>query len=199
LQAFERSDWVTAARLLREAVAKEPTSIQLHYYLAIAATHLGLRDEAVREFKWVLANAAAGSAEAEAARKWLADAGELGATVAATTTAPAPESSAEASASVRGRVSWPEGEPPVPTARLQLFLKGLANTPTADEYRVLRTDNDGNFEFKNIVPGPYKVTNRIAGSPVWRLRVEVAAGQQVTVDLTPQNSTRTRDDFPNDN
>jgi hypothetical protein len=189
-----------AARLLREALAKEPSSLQLHYYLAIAATHLGLRDEAVREFKWVVANAAADSAEAQAARQWLTDAGEL-ATVATATTASTPaEPTTEAgSAIIRGRVSWPEGEPPVPIARVQIFLKGLKNTPTADQYKVLRTENDGSFEFKNVMPGTYKVTNRIAGLPTWRLRVEVVAGEPVTLELTPQNSTRSRDDFPNDN
>jgi hypothetical protein len=188
---------MTAARFLREAIAKEPSSLQLHYYLAITATHLGLREEAVREFKWVQANAPADSPEAEAARKWLADAGEIAAPVAAVT--PAVETAAETPAAIRGRVSWPEGEPPVPIARLQLFLKGIADTPTTNEYRVLRTDNDGAFEFKNVVPGPYKMTNRVAGTPTWRLRVQLQPGQQLTLDLTPQNSTRSRDDFPNDN
>ena len=190
---------MVAARFLREALAKEPSSLQLHYYLAITATHLGLRDEAVREFKWVLANAAAGSAEVEAARKWLTDAGELGTVAAATTSTPAEPTAQAGTGVVRGRVSWPEGEPPVAIARLQIFLKGLKNTPTADEYKVLRTENDGSFEFKNVAPGAYKMTNRIAGQPTWRLRVEVVAGEPSTLDLTPQNSTRSRDDFPNDN
>src|SRR5205823_2678169 len=77
LRAFDRGDWVAAARLLREAVAKQPTDLRLHYSLAVTVTHLELREEAIREFQWVLANAPAGSPEAIAARNWLLAAGVL--------------------------------------------------------------------------------------------------------------------------
>ena len=55
---------------------------------------------------------------------------------------------------------------------------------------------EGRFEFKNVPAGTYKLTNRIAGEPLWRLKVDVADGQTASVDLTPQNSLRVRDDFP---
>ena len=31
MKAFDKSDWVLAARLLREAVVKQPTDVRLHY------------------------------------------------------------------------------------------------------------------------------------------------------------------------
>jgi hypothetical protein len=172
--------------------------VTLHYYLAITATHLQLRDEAVREFQWVVTNAPAGSAEALAAKEWLIAAGVL----VGPATATAPEAPADTPrgpvGGLRGQVVWNEAEDPISVSRLQLFLKGLPNTPTAEEYYVLRTENDGQFQFRNVPPGTYKLTNRIAGKPHWRLRVTVQAGEPTMLDLNPQNSTRSRDDFPQD-
>lgn len=202
MKAFDRSEWAQAARLLREATVKQPTDVRLHYSLGVSATHLELRDEAIREFQWVVGNAAPGSAEAQAARTWLAAAGVL------TATASAGRSDAGGDAATRdpvrgtntfrGRAVWPDGEPPVKLTRLQLFLKGLGGTPTQDVYMVVRTDEDGRFEFRNVPPGTYKLTNRIAGEPQWRLRVSVVEGQDASLDLTPQNSFSARDDFPQD-
>ncbi|HXH83117.1 MAG TPA: hypothetical protein VNN07_09340, partial [Candidatus Tectomicrobia bacterium] len=75
MQAFERRDWALAARLLREALAAQPASLRLRYSLGVAAAHLDLRGEAIEQFRWVLANAPAGSPEAAEARKWLIAAG----------------------------------------------------------------------------------------------------------------------------
>jgi hypothetical protein len=196
LKAFERSDWEAAARLLREAIVKQPTTLRLHYALAIVASHLDLRDETIREFQWVLANAP-GTAEAEVARTWLMAAGVLRGPVTATAgETPAPVDKEIGRSGLSGRVLWTAGEPPVNTARMQLFLRGIPDTPTKGIQYVLRTDEAGEFRFKNIAAGPYQLTNRIAGRPVWRLRVEVLPEQDLTLDLGPQNSLAARDDFP---
>ena len=60
----------------------------------------------------------------------------------------------------------------------------------------LFTDDDGGFRFPKLAAGPYKLTNRIAGRPIWRLRVELKPGEGKQLELTPANSTATRDDFP---
>ncbi|HEV8614037.1 MAG TPA: hypothetical protein VGU22_00955, partial [Methylomirabilota bacterium] len=129
---------MAAARLLREALVKDPANLKLHYYLAVSVTHLDLIEEAVREFQWVLANAPASSAEAQAARTWLTAAGRLGKERTAAAT-PVEETPANAS-TVHGQIVWNDGEPPVPKSRLQIFLRGLPNTPTKAEYHVQRTD-----------------------------------------------------------
>jgi hypothetical protein len=200
MKAFDKGDWVLAARLLREAVALQPTALRLHYSLGVSATHLDLREEAIREFRWVLANAP-GTPEAAAARNWLLAAGALGLDegVAATgpeSSDPAARDPDRGTATVRGQVSWPDGEPPIKLTRLQVFLKGLPQTPNQDIQLVLRTDEEGKFEFKHVPAGTYKLTNRIAGEPLWRVRVNVPAGETTSIDLTPQNSLRARDDFP---
>jgi hypothetical protein len=189
---------VPAARLLREALVHQPTNVTLHYYLAIAATHLGLRDEAIREFQWVLTNAPDGSAEALAAKQWLTAAGVLTGPATAAADAPPVDTATGSVGGLRGQVVWNKAEDPVEVSRLQLFLRGIPNTPTHEQYYVLRTQNDGRFTFAKVVPGSYKLTNRVAGKPHWRLRVDIAQGEPVTLDLNPQNSTRTRDDFPED-
>ena len=47
-----------------------------------------------------------------------------------------------------------------------------------------------------MAPGVYKLTNRVAGKPLWRLRVELKPGESASLDLSPANSVTQRDDFP---
>ena len=196
MKAFEKADWVSAGRLLREAIVKRPMELRLHYSLGVTDTHLDLRDEAIREFRWVLANAP-GTPEAQAARNWLLAAGALTTeTTASSGSETAPPDPDRGSSILRGQVSWNDGEPPMKLSRLQIYLKGLRDTPNQDFQMVLRTDEEGRFEFKNVPAGTYQLTNRIAGEPLWRLRVQVEQGQTSSLDLTPQNSLRARDDFP---
>ena len=204
LRAFDRGDWVAAARLLREAVAKQPTDLRLHYSLAVTVTHLELREEAIREFQWVLANAPAGSPEAIAARNWLLAAGVLrNPSVAGNFsdsgddvdggTATDPD---HPEGAVHGQVTWTDGDPTTKGGRMQLFLKGIKGQPNEDFVRVLRASEDGRFHFKRVPAGSYRLMDRIAGEPRWRVKVSIPAGQDVAMDLTPQNSLRVRDDFP---
>jgi tetratricopeptide (TPR) repeat protein len=194
LAASARSDWPSAAELLRRALQHDPSRADLHYHLAIAASHLDRRDEAVREFQWVLANVARELPEAIEARRWLIGAGVLGAPTE-TVAAPADQITEETpgDSGLQGRVVWADERP---TARVQLFLKGAPKSPNAALQWVLRTDDGGRFEFKRIPAGTYMLTNRIAGEPTWRLRVQLAPGEVTTLDLGEANSAKVRDDFP---
>jgi hypothetical protein len=95
-------------------------------------------------------------------------------------------------ASLEGRAVGPDGGKP----RLQLFLKGVPGTPVQDEYHALRTDQQGNFRFIDVVPGEYMLTNAVAGPPAWRLRASLAKDQRLVLDLSPENHASVRDDFP---
>src|SRR3989449_4430747 len=191
--AFQRGDWTAAAPLLAQALGKEPASLELHYHHAITDTYLDLSDAAEQEFRWVLANARAGSEEAETAERWLA---ERGGGVRKARDAAAVDNSATGTSGLSGQVNWPDG--PVQTARLQLFLQGIHGTPTAGNQYVRRADEQGRFEFSKMPPGSYKLTNRVAGRPIWRLRVQSPPDETVKLDLGPQNSLSARDDFPKD-
>ena len=197
-EALEGGDYAKAADLYRSALAADPGSLPLHYGLGVAASYLDRRAEAVSAFTWVLERGEADSTEVKAARRWLLSVGALRRPAAATSAWR--EDSQEqgqqkpALASVQGRVLF--GETPndvAPLERMQLFLYDYPNRVV---YHRIRTDEQGRFRFTNLPPGIYQITDRAAGPPRWRLRVEVKAGQDVTLDLNPANSTRVRDDFP---
>jgi tetratricopeptide (TPR) repeat protein len=194
MAAVERGEWARAADLLRQALAQDPTRAALHYQLALTATHLDRRDEAIREFEWVLANVAPELSEAVEARRWLTEAGVLARAVE-TPTAPSDRITEETpgDSGLEGRVVWADGRP---TAREQLFLKGAPKSPNQALQWVMRTDDGGRFEFKRIPAGTYMLTNKVAGAPTWRLRVQLAPGETTTLDLGEANSAKVRDDFP---
>jgi hypothetical protein len=96
-----------------------------------------------------------------------------------------------------GIVTWSlPGRPPQPRGRQLLLLIGLDGTPTKGvRYRV-RAARDGRYEFKDVVAGPYQLTDAIAGQPTWRLRVVLETGRDAVLDLSADNSAGVRDDFP---
>ena len=193
-QALEKGDYAAATDLARQALAETPDSLAPHYILAVASTHLNLKPDAIREFRWVLRHAPKGSAEAEAARRWLAAAGAL--ETAAEQEAPADEARTEGGrASIEGRMVLPEDAQNPPQRRM-VILYGLPDTPTKEERIQVRTDERGRFRFANVTPGTYMLTDAVAGTRNWRLRVQVTAGQALTLDLTPANHIRVKDDFP---
>lgn len=193
-QAMERGDYARAAELYRQLVATHPDSVPLHYGLAVAASYMDRREEAAREFRWVLERGAPDSAEVEAAQRWLV---RVGAFRQSAGVGEGEEERQPGTAGLEGRAVYAEGgRSPEPMRRLQLFLVGQPDSPTQDERHVLRTDEDGGFRLTNLVPGPYMLTNRRAGQPIWRLRVDLQPGQDLILDLTPANSVAIRDDFP---
>ncbi|OGK80755.1 MAG: hypothetical protein A2X52_04535 [Candidatus Rokubacteria bacterium GWC2_70_16] len=194
-QALSRGEYAAAGTLYRRALEGSPDSLALHYGLAVAASYLDQRETAIREFRWVLEHGPAGSAEVEAARRWLASAGAL--PRPAGPAAPAAAERELGHASLEGRVVFGEGQELRPMARKALILVGQPGTPTKEERYNLRTDEEGRYRFPSVAPGPYMLTDRVAGPVIWRLRVELGPGQEMALDLTPANSVKARDDFPN--
>ena len=193
-KAFAARDWATAAPYFRAAIAVDPGSLTLHHGLATCASWLGLIDEAKVEFNWVLVHAPAGSVEAQMAREWLASLDAEDATTTASANAADPK---VGDAGLHGLVSWEgPGHPPGIVARAQLDLKGLPNTPTKGLTYYMRSDKEGLYKFSRIVAGPYRLSGSVAGKPTWNLKVEVKSGEDLTLDLSPGNSTANRNDFP---
>jgi len=193
--ALEAGRYPEAAGLFRRALERQPESLPLHYGLAVSLSYVD-RGAAGREFQWVMAKAPAGSPEATESRQWLTRAGLL--PQAAPTLKGSSRSERQTGNAVLvGRaLSVEKGPRPEPMRRLQLFLVGQPNSPTKEERYNLRTGEDGTFTFPNVVPGPYMLTNRVAGQPTWRLRVELKPAEERQLDLTSGNSTSVRDDFP---
>jgi tetratricopeptide (TPR) repeat protein len=197
-RALAAGRYADAVQLYREALGEAPGKMELHYGLAVASSYLDRRDDAIREFRWVLQYGPPSAAEVDAARRWLTRAGALPPEVYAAADPAGPEKERSAgNASLEGRAVFAEGgQPPQPMPRLQLMLVGQPNGPTQRERYNLRTDEHGNFKFPDVVPGPYKLTNRVAGQPIWRMRVELKASEVKVLELTPANSVASLDDFP---
>jgi len=194
-QALDRAEYAKAADLYRRALEASPDSLPLHYGLAVAASYLDLKEEAIREFRWVFERGAPGSAEVEAARRWLASVGALPRPAVAAM--PAGGERELGNASLEGRVVFGEGQDLQPMVRKALILVGQPGTPTKEERYNLRTDEEGRYRFPSVAPGPYMLTDRVAGPVIWRLRVELQPSQEMTLNLNPANSVKVRDDFPN--
>jgi len=77
--------------------------------------------------------------------------------------------------------------------RMTLFLYDY---PKRVVYFRIRTDQAGRYRFPKVPPGVYKLTDTAAGPARWRLRVELGPGQEMNLDLGPDNGTKVRDDFP---
>ena len=196
-RALAAGRYADAAQLYRQALGEAPGKTELHYGFAVASTYLDRRDDAIREFRWVVQYGRPNATEVDAARQWLIRAGALPpATYTANPAGPEKERAA-GNASLEGRAVFAEGgQTPQPMPRQQLFLVGQPNSPTQRERYNLRTDEHGNFKFPDVVPGPYKLTNRVAGQPTWRLRVDLKASEVKVLELTPANSVAALDDFP---
>jgi len=195
-QALAGGRYPDALELYRQALADAPGKVALHYGLGVASSHLDRRDDAVREFRWVVRYGPQTAPEVAAARQWLIRAGALPSPTLPTT---APSRSGEerqaGNASLEGRAVFAEaGQAPKPMARLQLFL--VPENQNLKERYHLRTDEEGNFKFPDVVPGSYKLIDRVAGEPIWRLRVEIKASEARVLELTPANGLAMRDDFP---
>ena len=197
-KAFDRQDWGTAATHYRVAIQERPPEVFLHYRLAIATSWLEMRDEATTEFEWVVANAAASSDEARVAREWLeaarkrradrAGAGGSGGDI---------KDERSGDSGLHGRVVWDEGQGMQPLKRLQLHVYAINEDGTSKKMSFqVRTDFEGNYRFRNLPAGLYKLTDDNVGTPKWRLKVEIKPGEDPALDLGPGNSINTRDDFP---
>lgn len=196
-RALAAGRYVDAIELYRQALSSEPGKMPLHYGLAVASSYLDRRDDAIREFRWVVQYGPPKAQEVEAAYRWLLRAGALPSVFVAGSQRQPERERTPGNASLEGKaVSADARGAAQPMARLQLFLVGQPDSPTQLERYNLRTDENGNFKFPDVVPGPYKLTNRVAGQPTWRLRVELKSSEVKVLELTPANSTEVQDDFP---
>ena len=193
--ALEAGRYAEAVGLFREALAPAPANVALRYGLAVALSYTD-RGSAIREFQWVMVNARPGSQEQAEAQAWLSRAGALPAAPVTSSESAEPERKG-GRAVLRGRALFADaGAQPEPMPRLQLFLMGEPGSPTKDARYNLRTSEDGSFKFPNVPAGSYMLTNRLAGQPIWRLRVELKPAEEKQLDLNAGNSVGVRDDFP---
>jgi len=185
--ALAAQQWAVAAEHLRAALSTDSSSLFLHSNLAICATWLDLKDEAIREFEWVVAHAPGDSEEAKIARRWLAG-NRMGMQTAALAAAASDPNVGDSG--IHGIATWGE-----PLTRYQIFLTGLPDAPNKDFFRRVRTDYSGNYMLSKIPAGSYRLTDALGPEAKWRLKVTIEAGQDLAIDLTQDNSVQRRDDL----
>ena len=191
--ALAARNWSAAASHFRSALATDPNNVMLHLGLATSASWLGLMDEATTEFRWVVAHAPTGSAEAETAREWLSDAAAVKEPEPAADSPSVPGSKI-GDAGIHGMVTWEgPGHPYDVLRRAQLHLRGLPDSPATGMSYYVRTDKEGSYRFSRIKAGTYRLTDAVAGTPKWNLKVEVKSGEDLELNLSASNS---RNDFP---
>ena len=101
-------------------------------------------------------------------------------------------------ARLRGVLSWEGSEPPAPMWRPALTLRGLLDTASARLFYRVRTNEKGEFLFDRIKGGQFRLSDRDGKEVHWRLKVEIAEGEEKTVNLSAANSVKNRDDFPDE-
>ena len=185
--AAARGDHAVAIERLRQAIAERGDLVEAHYLLAVSASHLDQVDEAAQQFEWVAIHGAPESAEVTISRQWLSERAAASVIARPAPTEPMQAPAVDAQQPDLARVAGVAADTSGPKGRLLLFLKGVPGSAVENEYRSLRTDRGGHFQFANVPPGEYVLTDAVAGSPTWRLRVSLTRGQQLALDLTPAN------------
>jgi hypothetical protein len=180
-----RGDLEGAWKVYYDALRVEPDDLRLWYGLGRTLSRLNRPKETEEIFQYVVSRGDADSEEVKYARKWLAGA-ELLAEPAAPAVPAAPRSGTDPWATVWGKVTWGEPEPP---REAFLVIQGLDKDAPRSHARVQFGQL---YEFKRLPPGEYHLIGGAENEWLWDLRFAVEAGQELILDLTRNNSTNPR-------
>ena len=194
-------NYAGAVEKFRQAIDLEPTSVPLRFALGTAYSFLDRRNEAIAQFRWVVANAAVESAEYLEARRWLARVGAIeespsaaalkadDATEAARKTDPASQGT------ISGQTEWPGVTPGEHKIRLRFSLLGTEDATRAVQRRaeILMGEK---FEFKDVPEGQYRILGIHDDKTIWEQRFTVRAGKQTDLAFNHAASSVPADTFP---
>ena len=181
-----RGDYAAAVVKYQAAVTSEPSDVSLRFALGTALSYLNLRQETAEQFRFVVAHGQPDSAEVQAARRWLVEAGDLAETV---TFAPSTgeESGAGAtpfSGKLKGKTEA-SGE----TADLVNLTLTVLDKPDGEPMASKSLKLGEPYEFDRIPPGTYrlKAASQKSGDLLWDLEVAATAESETVLDLTSAN------------
>lgn len=192
-------NYAGAVEKFRQAIDLEPTSVPLRFALGVAYSFLDRRNEAIAQFRWVVANAAADSTESHESRRWLLRVGALeesrSARAKADDTADAALKADPASlGTISGQTEWP-GVTPEHKIQLRISMLG-----TEDSTRTVQRRADihmgEKFEFKDIPEGQYRLLGIHDDRAIWEQRFTVRAGKQTDLALSQSTSSVPAGTFP---
>jgi Flp pilus assembly protein TadD len=192
--------YAAAVEKFRQAIDLEPNSVPLRFALGTAYSFLDRRSEAVAQFRWVVANAAANSNEHQEARRWLVRVGAMEEAPAAVAKADgsadaAPKPDPASLGSITGQTEWPGVIPTEHRVRLRISMLGTedATRPVQRRAEILLGEK---FEFKDIPEGQYRLLGIHDDKIIWEQRFTVRAGKQVDLVLNQAASSVPAKTFP---
>jgi len=195
-----RGDHAGAVEKFRQAIDLEPTSVPLRFALGTAYSFLDRRLEGIAQFRWVMANAAAESAEYREARRWLLQVGALVESPAVargseTASATPRHVDPTAQGSVAGQTRWPGVSPTENHVPIKVSLVG---TEEGTRQVGLRRDLSlgERFEFKDVPEGQYRLVGVFDDRIIWDQSVTVKGGKQTDVALDQSASSAPPTTFP---
>jgi len=200
-----KGDHAKAVDRYRQAADLEPSSVSLRFALGTAYSFLDKRPEAIAQFRWVIANGSAGSAEYDEARRWLVRVGAFVEPAAAPSAPTSSEASAKASSEsaekkvhpsatgwISGKTQWSNLSQPV---KVSVILVGDEEA-TRDVKRRAGIALGEPYEFKDIPEGKYRVVaTYLEDTILWDQRVAVQAGKPTDLVLTQASSRLPSQEF----
>ncbi|MBI3031027.1 MAG: tetratricopeptide repeat protein [Candidatus Rokubacteria bacterium] len=180
-------DYEGARRLYQEALRAAPEDVSLWYALGVALSHLNQRTETEEAFQYVVNQGRPDSGEVKQARQWLVSAGVLAPPVVFTAAAETAEA-VEATASLKGKVTWaaPEGGRSSPKARI--LVHGVSG-PAEGKRFIKRVPLGQSYRFERLPAGSYRLIGVVRGQHLWDLTVDVAEDKEVVLDLSQDNGS----------
>lgn len=193
-------NYAGAVEKFRQAIDLEPASVPLRFALGSAYSFLDRRLEAISQFRWVMANSAAGTTEHDESRRWLVRVGALvepGPAVAKAPITPAEIKTTDTSTqgSIAGQTQWPGVTPAEHGVTLRVSMLG-AEDSTRTVQRRADLVIGGSFEFKEIPEGQYRVVGIADEKIVWDQRVTVMGGKQTDLAWSQAESSLPKTAFP---
>ena len=195
-----RGDHPGAVEKFRQAIDLEPDRVSFHFALGTAYSFLDRRPEGIAQFRWVMANADAESAEYQEARRWLL---RVGALVESAAVARGPEAASETSktvdpaaqGSVAGETRWSGVTPEQSAIPIRVSLVGSEeDTKHVGQRRNISLGE--RFEFKDVPQGQYRLVGIFDDKIIWDQSVTVKGGKQTDVALDQGGSSVPPTTFP---
>jgi hypothetical protein len=193
-----QQEYEKASVKYQAALNEAPADIPIRFALATALSYLSRHGETVEHFRIVMQRGAPGSAEARAAREWLAQAGELGEGEAGAPAAAGPGTAAAPGnqgpttgpgkrGKVAGKLNWQGIEPRTKMVRVNISLTG--DESETREVRLGREFKIGRgYEFRDVPQGSYRLVAEVGGTTMWDMKVQVPGDRDTTLDLGESNA-----------
>ena len=189
-----RRDFAAAETAYRTLLKGEPANLALRYSLGVTLSHLDRLSETAEQFQWIVEHGNSGREEVVSARQWLNSLAPSHEAAGAPGESTAVIDSV-ALGSMKGRTVWPGITRETRLTPLELVLVG-DEPATAGKTMRVHMRLGAPYRVSKIPAGVYRLTARAEGRDLWKTQVVIAADTATVLDLTPETSLLTPEQFP---